>query len=424
MEVEGRASALQVETKRLKRQLKLKDEQSRMQLESVLSEKATLSERLDRTKAFLALVPNLCLDLSSATTEFLTGHVVKGGARAEEVKKAFSTVVRDVCMSTLNADRASLFIVDHARGEMWTQVNHGIDPLRMDMSSGIVGHVASTGSMVNIADAYADPRFDPTADLENGYKTRSVLCVPVMSTDMLSAGLPCGVLQVINKRTVAAGGEDGEDGEDEEDGSSVVPFSEADISALKDFAEHISIAVEHSQMLAVERCKAEEVRIQQTVSMDAEAKHTGSAGELRAEVARLQLSLELSEAAKARAEDGKRLLRRRLARFTNGAASPGGGGSHSRANGTLSTGSNGGAATTAGRAGLRNDSGDVNDDDDEEEDDEESDDGSVTIDDDRSDFDDRAPLRMSPLLDDVTGDAGVRNAEDRVEAARKRLYVH
>ena len=295
------------------------------------------------------------------------------------------------------------------------------------MSSGIVGHVASTGSVVNIADAYADTRFDPTADLKNGYKTRSVLCVPVMSTDMLSAGLPCGVLQVINKRTVATGGEVWEDGDDDEDGSSVIPFSEADILALKDFAEHISIAVEHSQMLAVERCKAEEVRIQQTVSMDAEAKHTGSAGELRAEVARLQLSLELSEAAKARAEDGKRLLRRRLARVTHGAASSGGGGSHSRANDTLSTGRSGGTATTAvkaGKAGFRNDGGDVNDDDGEEENDEESDDGSVTIDDDRSDFDDRAPLRMSPLLDDVTGDAGVRNAEDRVEAARKRLYVH
>jgi GAF domain-containing protein len=52
----------------------------------------------------------------------------------------------------------------------------------------------SSPCFLSCADAYADPRFDRTVDLQSGYHTRSLLCVPVKSH-----GAVVGVVQLINK---------------------------------------------------------------------------------------------------------------------------------------------------------------------------------------------------------------------------------
>ena len=83
----------------------------------------------------------------------------------------------------LNADRCSLFLVDLERDELRLRVaqdEHGrpIDH-RMPRTAGIAGHVATTGERLCIEDAYTHPLFNPTVDLETGYRTRSVLCLPL-----------------------------------------------------------------------------------------------------------------------------------------------------------------------------------------------------------------------------------------------------
>ncbi len=45
--------------------------------------------------------------------------------------------------------------------------------------TGIAGHVALTGEIVNIKDVYNDKRFNPELDKKSGYRTRSMLCVPI-----------------------------------------------------------------------------------------------------------------------------------------------------------------------------------------------------------------------------------------------------
>ena len=47
------------------------------------------------------------------------------------------------------------------------------------MDKGVAGHVASTGEVLNILDAYADPRFNRAVDLQTGYKTNTILCMPI-----------------------------------------------------------------------------------------------------------------------------------------------------------------------------------------------------------------------------------------------------
>lgn len=62
------------------------------------------------------------------------------------------------------------------------------------MGVGIVGKVAQEGDTLNIREAWSDPRFNPDVDKKTGYKTRSILCAPI-----ISQGIIIGALQVINK---------------------------------------------------------------------------------------------------------------------------------------------------------------------------------------------------------------------------------
>lgn len=75
------------------------------------------------------------------------------------------------------------------------------------MSQGIAGHVATTGQMLNIPDAYDDPNFNQAIDKKTGYRTKAILCMPIKADDQV-----IGVLQLINK--VTGSGVFGTDDED------------------------------------------------------------------------------------------------------------------------------------------------------------------------------------------------------------------
>ncbi|XP_026868895.2 cGMP-specific 3',5'-cyclic phosphodiesterase isoform X1 [Electrophorus electricus] len=131
----------------------------------------------------------------------------------------------------IDADRYSLFLVcedssnkkflvsrlfDVAEGSTLEEAsNSGI---RLEWSKGIVGHVAATGQPLNIKNAYEDPRFNAEVDQITGYKTQSILCMPIKN----HRDEVVGVAQAINKRC----GENSTFTEqDEKDFSSYLAFS-------------------------------------------------------------------------------------------------------------------------------------------------------------------------------------------------------
>lgn len=67
--------------------------------------------------------------------------------------------------------------------------------IRIPWDSGIVGHVAKSGTPTNIPDCYQDGRFNAEVDNMTGYRTRSMLCHPIKDSN----GEVIGVAQVINK---------------------------------------------------------------------------------------------------------------------------------------------------------------------------------------------------------------------------------
>ncbi len=97
----------------------------------------------------------------------------------------------------VEADRCSLFILDRERNELWSKVAQGSkSEIRLPVGSGIAGQVASTGAPINIPDAYADDRFNRTFDISSGYRTHTILCVPMRDAN----GDVTGVIQALNKR--------------------------------------------------------------------------------------------------------------------------------------------------------------------------------------------------------------------------------
>ena len=109
-----------------------------------------------------------------------------------------NTLVRKImtkAQTFIGADRCSLFLVDKIRGGLWSVVAHGTDRIHIPEGEGIAGYVAQSGETLNIPDAYNDPRFNSAVDKQTGYRTRSILCVPIKNND----GTIMGCTQMINK---------------------------------------------------------------------------------------------------------------------------------------------------------------------------------------------------------------------------------
>jgi len=105
----------------------------------------------------------------------------------------------------LDADRATLYVVDQARNELWSRaLTEGgergksvlaINQIRLPLDGkSLAAEVARTGTLLRIDEPYADSRFDPSVDARTGYRTRSILVVPIDSRDRTRLG----VLQAVN----------------------------------------------------------------------------------------------------------------------------------------------------------------------------------------------------------------------------------
>ena len=121
--------------------------------------------------------------------------VAKAMTAARDLESLLELVLRETS-KVVDADRASIFLADRARGELWIRAAQGAEKeIRIPIGTGIAGFVAESGSIVNIPDCYADPRFNRQVDLATGYRTQNLLCAPMRS----AAGEIVGVIQALNK---------------------------------------------------------------------------------------------------------------------------------------------------------------------------------------------------------------------------------
>ncbi|MHC4991881.1 MAG: PP2C family protein-serine/threonine phosphatase [Planctomycetota bacterium] len=120
-------------------------------------------------------------------------------------------VILDAMRDTLDAERATVFEYDPERHELFSTVAHGLadsagagqaavltapdEAIRMPADAGLAGQCARERCVVNIPDAYADDRFNPEFDQRTGFRTRSILAVPMLDLD----GKLIGVAEVLNR---------------------------------------------------------------------------------------------------------------------------------------------------------------------------------------------------------------------------------
>jgi len=141
----------------------------------------------------------------------------------------------------LDCDRASIFLLDHQRNELWSKVALGSDEiLRFDAESGIAGAAVASGRVVNVLDAYSDPRFYTGIDSRTGYRTRTILAVPLRN----QFGDILGAFETLNKRSGV--------------------FDRQDEASLLTIASHAATAIETAQLIGELRRSQDELVEQNT----------------------------------------------------------------------------------------------------------------------------------------------------------------
>ena len=130
------------------------------------------------------------------------------GVALREVGLALGTTLDldqllELILSKINdaveADRATLYLLDERKNELVSRIVQGeeVRAIRLKVGQGIAGHVAQTSKALLVNDPYDDPRFNPEWDMTSGYRTRSILAVPMKN----HLGRTIGVIQVLNKKS-------------------------------------------------------------------------------------------------------------------------------------------------------------------------------------------------------------------------------
>ena len=153
----------------------------------------------------------------------------------------------------LASDRASIFLHDADRNELVSRVALGMpETVRFDARLGIAGACFTTARTVLVPDVKKDPRFYGALDKKLGYRTRSILAVPLRLRD----GRVIGVFELLNK--------------------SVGTFETEDAEILEALAAHAAVAIETAQLVEALRRERADLHAQNEALREIVARTLGT----------------------------------------------------------------------------------------------------------------------------------------------------
>ena len=130
----------------------------------------------------------------------------------------------------LKADQTAIFLVNQEKKQLWykkiLESTGKSQEYHLPINVGILGHVATTGEALNIADAKSHPLFNEEVDQPQGYDSRTILCMPIFSTT--NSIQPLAVVRLLNK-------------------ASDIPFDQEDEQLFRSFADSMGIILESCQ---------------------------------------------------------------------------------------------------------------------------------------------------------------------------------
>lgn len=164
-------------------------------------------DSLRRFAPFVALAIANSFAFSNTEGDFVKSKAEREGLAALlEVAEVLSgqldtekltEIIMEKGRSLTHADRCSLFLVNEKRDRLITSFQRGLDAaIDIPIDKGIAGETVKSGKVLIIKDAYEHPSFDSSTDLETGYRTRSILSVPIFN----NRGDVIGVTEMVNKQ--------------------------------------------------------------------------------------------------------------------------------------------------------------------------------------------------------------------------------
>ncbi|MEK7437017.1 MAG: adenylate/guanylate cyclase domain-containing protein [Pseudomonadota bacterium] len=126
----------------------------------------------------------------------------------------------------LESERGALFLHDPKRNELYSYAAGGIDSseIRFPANAGIAGECFTSGRVINILEAYKDARFNPEIDRRTGYRTSSILCMPILA----KGARAIGVMEILNRKAGA--------------------FSNADERRLHAFCAEAAVSIQNAKL--------------------------------------------------------------------------------------------------------------------------------------------------------------------------------
>ncbi len=135
-------------------------------------------------------------------------------------------LVMDLTNKIMGSERSSVFLYDKKADELWSLVATGMEgnKIRIPANSGLAGWVFKKKQSLVVNDVYNDSRFNIGVDCNSGFKTKNILCVPLIN----SHGECIGVLQTLNRKK----------GE----------FSHSDNTFLTAISDYVAIALDNARL--------------------------------------------------------------------------------------------------------------------------------------------------------------------------------
>ena len=147
-------------------------------------------------------------------------------ATEHDLTRILQIVTNGVC-DAVNCERASLFLIDDSKQELYTRVvtELEISEIRHGIEQGITGWVAGHRQIAHVPEPHDDERWDSSVDRRTGFVTHNILAAPVISN--VDERL-VGVLQLLNKAEAG--------------------FNDFDEQLIRAFAAHAATALERRRL--------------------------------------------------------------------------------------------------------------------------------------------------------------------------------
>ena len=159
---------------------------------------AQLDLRITRTYSTIGACAGVlvgCL-LGMPVLLFMDTEQVDRARKAKELQSIFESVMIEGC-KLVDSERATLFMLDKEKDELWSQVATGTEGIiKICSKKGIVGACVTQRQLINVPDAYKDDRFNSNIDKNTGFRTRSILAIPVENDE----GEVIGAIEMCNKK--------------------------------------------------------------------------------------------------------------------------------------------------------------------------------------------------------------------------------